>query len=260
MARISDEIITAYEDPGPWSAWIYGDYGTGKTVFAASFPNTLILDTERSRRSLLNHPEVSTRPIIKVRNFEHFKNICQQIIAQVNEEWLQNIETIVIDTLSTLQMKELNEQMKTVGQRQGRHPDLPSEGEFNINNTRIRKAILELMERSEKNIIILSHIKEEKDGDTTILIRPGNSPSLSQTIASLVDGIFYLSAKTDSKGVFSQKLQCIPSPKVRAKNRFSATLSREIENPIPQNILDAIQQQKDLITEYLNTQKENGNA
>jgi len=251
VPRIADEITNAYDDPGPWMIWIYGYWGCGKTVLAAGFPNNLIIDTEGSRRSLLNHPDLALTPIIKCPNFDKFKKICDAIILN-QDEIFQTRETITIDTMSTLQLKELNEQMKLVGQKQGRHPDLPSEGEFNINNTRIRKALLDLLERSGKNIVILSHIKEEKDDQgTTTLIRPGNSPSLSGTIANLCSGIFYMTSKTDSKGETTRNLKCVGSSRIWAKNRFSATLEKDIDNPTVKDITIAIDEQRELVRRYL---------
>jgi hypothetical protein len=254
MPRISDEITNAYENPGPWMIWIYGYWGCGKTVLGAGFPNNLILDTETSRRSLLNHPELATVPVFDSKTFDKFKKITDAIILN-QDETIKSREIITIDTLSTLQMRELNEQMKIVGQKQGRHPDLPSEGEFNINNTRIRKVILDLLDRSGKNIVILSHIKEEKDdGGNTMLIRPGNSPSLSGTIANLCSGIFYMTSKTDSKGETTRKLKCMGTPSIWAKNRF-ASLDKEIDNPTAKDVMKAIDEQRELVRQYLEENK-----
>ena len=250
MPRISDEIQLVVDNPGPWMIWIYGDMGAGKTVITAQFPNLLMLDTEGSRRSLLNHPELVSTKFIPIENFNKFKKSIDEIILN-NTEVIQNTEIVSIDTLSTLQQKDLNEQMKQVGQKQGRNPDLPSQNEYNINNTRIRKSILELKERSGKNIILISHVKEvQDDNGTTILIRPGNSPSLSDSVASLCDGIFYLASKTDSKGETTRTLKCMPGPKIRAKNRFAATLEKEIVNPTGKDIMKAIDEQQQLARQY----------
>jgi hypothetical protein len=168
-----------------------------------------------------------------------------------NTPVIQESEIISLDTVSTLQQKDLNEQMKVVGQKQGRNPDLPSQNEYNINNTRLRRSILELKERSGKNIILVSHVKEVQDDmGTTILIRPGNSPSLSDSIASLCDGIFYLASKTDSKGETTRTLKCMPGPKIRAKNRFAATLAKEIVNPTGKDILAAIDEQQNFARQH----------
>lgn len=247
MVRIADEVTTAYDDPGSWSIWIYGEFGSGKTVLGAGFPDNLIIDTEKSRRSLLNHPELATVPLIPAVTFDKFKKIADGIILNQDEIFTSR-KTVTIDTWSSLQMKELNDQMREVGKKAGRNPDLPSEAEFNINNTRLRKILVDLIDRTDKNLVILSHIKEEKDDDgNTVLIRPGNSPSLSSTVAGLVDGIFYLSSKTDSKGVTTRTLKCMPSPKIRAKNRFAATLEKEIIDPTWKDIQGAIDAQIEFV-------------
>lgn len=251
MPRIADEITNAYDDPGNWLIWIYGYWGCGKTVLGAQFPNNLIIDTEGSRQSLLNHPELATVPLLVCNTFTRFKSIVDEIILNKDER-IQSRDTITIDTLSTLQMRDLNEQMKTVGVKPGRHPDLPSEGEFNINNTRVRKVLLDLLDRSGKNIVILSHIKEEKDdGGNTLVVRPGNSPSLSGSVANLCSGIFYMTSRTDSKGETIRKLKCMGTPSIWAKNRFSATLEKEIDEPTAKDVMRAIDEQRELVRQYL---------
>lgn len=245
---LSDEVQTVVDNPGNWMIWLYGDWGVGKTVLAAQFPNVLLWDTEGSRQSLLNHRELVNTKFLVVNTFERFKKAVDEVILGKAPIYEQT-ETIVIDTFSTLQMLELNEQMKKIPT--GRHPDLPSQNEYNINNTRLRKALLDLKERSGKNIILISHIKEEQDDQgTTILIRPGNSPSLSSTIATLCSGILYLSSKTDSKGETTRTLKCMPSSRIRAKNRFSSTLEREITNPTAGDVQKAIQEQLNLARQY----------
>jgi AAA domain len=259
MPRIADEIKLVVDDPGNWMIWIYGPNGAGKTTLTAQFPDLLMLDTEGSRRSLLNFPDLVRTPFLDVETYGKFRKAVDEIILN-NSPIIQMSTVVSVDTLSTLQQKDLGEQMKLVGQKQGRNPDLPSQNEFNINNTRIRRAILELKERSGKNLILVSHIKEvQDDNGTTVLIRPGNSPSLSDSVASLCDGIFYLDSRTDSKGETTRTLKCMPSPKIRAKNRFAATLSREIVNPTGKDILNAIDEQQRLAREY-STEQEKKNA
>lgn len=268
MARVAvPELTTPAENPGPWGAWLYGDYGTGKSVLAAGFPNPIYIDTEKSRRSFLNHPELVGLPVFPCEGrdtFDKVRAVVDRIIlandspnkVEPDLQVIRSCETVIVDTWSTLQMKELNSQMKEVGTKQGRHPDLPSEAEFNINNTRLRKVLIDLLEMSGKNVVILSHVKEEKDDDgNTIVIRPFNSPSITGTIASLVDGIFYLTSKTDSKGETTRKLQCMPSNKIRAKNRFSAYLNKEVVNPTALDIMRAIEEQQAQALLYLKQQK-----
>ena len=96
----------------------------------------------------------------------------------------------------------------------------------------------------------------QDDQGTTVLIRPGNSPSLSDSIASLCDAILYLDSKTDSKGETTRTLRCMPGPKIKAKNRFSSTLERVIENPTGKDILNAIDEQQRLAREYSTEQEQ----
>jgi hypothetical protein len=70
---LSDEVQTVVDNPGNWMIWLYGDWGVGKTVLAAQFPNVLLWDTEGSRQSLLNHRELVNTKFLVVNTFERFK-------------------------------------------------------------------------------------------------------------------------------------------------------------------------------------------
>jgi hypothetical protein len=258
MPRMASQVITAVDDPGNWMIWLYGPWGCGKTVLAAGFPDTLMIDTEKSRRSLLNHPELYDIPILVAEEFDPFRRIVDEIILG-HDDLYKRAKIIQIDTFSTLQQKELNHQMKKLPA--GRNKDLPSEAEFNINNTRLRKALFDLYDNTDKNIIVVSHIKEEKDDEgNTVLIRPGNSPSISQSVANMASGIFYLQSKTDSKGVTTRTLKCMPGPRLWAKNRFASTLEREIPEPTSKDLVAAIERQQEIAKQAKTQTKENTDA
>lgn len=242
--RVADRITTAAETPGPWSLYIYGDWGSGKSVLAAGFPNNLIAMVDQDgQRSFLNHKELAHVPILKIKTLQDLENLMWDL-ADNKDEFLKTITTVTIDTWTATQKKDLDSQMKDVASKQGRNKDLPSEAEFNINNTRLRKLALAFLENTGRNIIFLAHVKEEKDdGGMTVLIRPANSPTTTNNIAELVSGVFYLSAKTDSKGETTRLLKCVPTNKIRAKNRFASVLDKEIQNPTAKDILDAIDKQ-----------------
>jgi hypothetical protein len=244
MARVADRITTAVESPGPWSLYIYGDWGAGKSVLGAGFPHTLVAMVDQDgERSFLNHPELAHVPILKIKTLKDLEDLMWDL-ADDKDERYKDILTVTIDTWTSTQKKDLDAQMKEVATKNNRHPDLPSESEFNINNTRLRKLALAFIEKTNRNIIFLAHVKEEKDDQgTTVLIRPANSPASTNNIAELVSGVFYLASRTDSKGETTRTLKCMPTARIRAKNRFSSVLNAEIKNPTAKDILDAIDKQ-----------------
>lgn len=244
----ADKVTNALEDPGPFKLYLYGDAGCGKTVFAATAPNPLILDCERSRRSLLNHPELAHIPIKKVITFEDAQEVI--FAARAKDKFFDDIDTIVVDTIDRLQRTQLNEELRdAVAKNSNRHPHLPSENEYNINNRIMEKLVLGLLDL-DKNVIFVGHTKEEKDDNgNTVLIRPGTSPAFTKTLIDLVDGVFYMTASTDSKGVTTRKVRFLPSRQLVGKNRLG-TLPVEVQDPSFEIIVDAANKQRELVRSF----------
>lgn len=243
----ADKVSSPLEDPGPLKIFIYGEPGCGKTVFACQAPNCLLLDAENGRRSLLNHPELYNIPVVKVNSFDEAEAVINAIAAK--DPYFDNIDTIIVDTITRLQSKQLVEELKkAVTKDKSRHPYLPSQAEFNINNRILERFVLALIERTDKNIIILGHVKEEKDKDKdneVVLIRPNTSPGLVAPLMGLMDAVFYMSSDTDSKGETTRKLRTLPSRKTKGKNRL-AELPVEMINPTFKQILDAADKQREI--------------
>lgn len=245
---ILDSTITVAQDPGPWSILIYGDWGSGKTVLACQANKPLLLDCEKGRKSLLNHPELVGIPIKPIRSL----NEAKQMALNIKNDKDENIKTVIVDTVTTLQFKDLSAIMNKLPD--GRDPDLPSMAEFNRDNRRVARFIQELLDACEstgRNVVILAHIKEEKDDEGNItLIRPGTSPALTQALAPMVDCVFYLSHVADSKGEIKRELHTVATRKIKGKNRFGS-LPTKIENPHFSVIEKAAETQKQYALQLL---------
>lgn len=232
MGKLEDRMITIAEDPGPWAIMIYGDWGSGKTVLGCQAEGALLLDIDpgTGRRSLLNHEELWNVPIIPCKTLSNFNQV--EVDLRTNDN--PDIKTIVVDTVTSLQFKDMNAIMKEVASTPGRDPDLPSQAEFNRDNRRIARAILNMIETcnaKDRNVLVLSHDKEEKDKEGSIIgIRPNTSPALTQMLAPMFDGIYYLKHRATSKGEIERTLKTVPTNLLRSKNRFG-NLPLEIKDP-----------------------------
>lgn len=250
----ADKVTTVAENLPPFAIYIYGEPGSGKTIFSLGAPKPLLLDVERGRRSLLNHPEYHQVPILRPEIGDNPYNfVVSVVLGIVNKDpFFDEIETIIIDTFSYLQRRELRAQVKAAHQaNSNRHADLASQNEFNINNSRLGELILSILERTDKNLILVAHVKEEKDNNgATVLIRPDTSPGLIGSVAPLMDGIFYLSSNTSASGETERTLRILPSRKIKGKNRFG-TLPPELKNPSFQTILDADKQQRKIALDLM---------
>lgn len=255
----ADKVITVAEDPGPWKLYLYGPFGVGKTVLACQAPKPFLIDTENSRRSLLNHPELVGIPIRPVKKWEQMEEIAFALVDK--DPFFDDIETIIIDTFTEIQKRELREEVKEAYDRSNgkRHPYLPSQNEYNINNTKLWVWLIEMIERSGKNLILTAHVREEKDEQgTTVLIRPANSPVTMANVAGLVDAVFYMTAQGKADGMV-RKLQTVPIGNKVAKSRFG-NLPAIIENPHFDMIMKAAEEQRQYALDLLAKTQDNGEA
>lgn len=254
MPGVLDELTTVVEDPGPWSIMIYGAEGARKTVMSAYARNSLYCDCEKSRRSLLNHKELWDIPLLKVESLAKLKALTETLIRNTDER-IKETETVIVDTINELQDRDMGFLMKDFGKpgpNKGRDPDLPSQAEFNKSNRRFAAWARSFCSLTGRNLILLAHTREEKDDEgSTTLIRPGTSPTLAQTLARLVDGVFYMEYVVDSKGETQKwELRTVATKKIKGKSRFG-TLPPVISNPTIAMIEEAADKQRQMALDAL---------
>lgn len=237
---LSDDFLTEENwERDPWSLYIFGEYGCGKTVLAASARDSLLFDIEKSRRTLRKeiHSELlkATR-IIPISSGDRVAKLRSYLpkLQNKNDPDAAAIKTVVLDTSTTLQKRDLQVVMKkAVEKNSNRSLDVPSEAEYTENNRRVSRLLQDYVETSTKNVIILCHVKEEKElqnnEQVTVLTRPGNSDGLYRNICEMVDGVFYMRADVNSKGEVTRTLRTMATRKIIGKNRFD--FPAELINP-----------------------------
>jgi phage nucleotide-binding protein len=227
MARISDvDEMSSYRN-----LLLYGNPGTGKTVFCATAPGkVLLLAVEAAGPlSLRNHPEYAKNT--RVMEFKSVRQL-ELLLDKMEEkpEVFAEYETLVIDSFSELQQNDLDDIVKKAAASDAsRNKFLPTGPDYNINTEHMRMIGTKL-ERLNKNIILTCHVKEEKDESTgRLLIRPNLTPKLARTMAGKFDVVAYLNINgTGDEAVRS--LQVHPAGNVTAKSRIGG-LPPVIENP-----------------------------
>lgn len=220
---------------------LFGEFGTGKTVFSATAPRPLIVAVEPTGPlSLKNHPELEA----KTRIFE-FKSVFQvetllNKILELPEAKVHEVfgETLVIDSFSEFQNSDLDDTLiKAARADSGRDRYLPTGPDYNINTEHMRQ-IGSLLERIPMHVILTCHVKEEKDDSTgRILKRPNLTPKLARTMSGKFDIVGYLSMDTDSQGNAVRKLQCHPTTSIAAKTRVGG-IAPVVENPTWDSLFD----------------------
>lgn len=186
---ILDKAKTAEtSDPGPWSIAIYGYPGVGKSVFAAhaSRPFVLMVDND-GERSYRNHPELRNVPYVNCRTYAAVVRAIRELKSSKTD--LEQIDTIIVDTMSELQQRDRMDQVKAKGDPTDANWKF-NEHIYTINNFHINVVVDELLEL-RKNLILVYHLKEEEVGTgdaKRTRIRPATSPELMHSTIAKISG------------------------------------------------------------------------
>lgn len=226
--------VTSFEDL--FFGCIYGEPGVGKTVLAASSPNTLVLDCDHSSESLKNHPELRNTKILAM---EEFADI-QRIIWALKMGYIPWVETLVIDNFTYLQAKALDE---LVAGKAGTSL-VPTQPDYQLNTKALRKILIELYELPI-NKVVTAHVEKDKDGiDGHLIIRPAVTPKLGETMDGIFSLIGFLWVERNETSV-TRYLQVEPNRLVKAKTRIGG-LPPVIANPSMSMLLAANKNRKAL--------------
>lgn len=228
---LEDTIRTGKDAvPNNWFILIYSYPGVGKTTLAAGAPKNLILEIDRNGERVLSKPQFSD---VRWQPLRSFDKAAKFVKILDKDPLLRKIDTITVDTISQLQILERNSQISG-------DILLDKNWKFNehiytVNNFKTLAFVNFVLDMG-KNVILLCHMKEEKDGEK-VLIRPDLSPSLLGTVAAQMDGVFYLKQDADVR-----RLQLQGTPSIMTKSRFQK--NRTIENPTFSQLLPTLEELK----------------
>lgn len=218
---------------------LYGQPGAGKTVFAASAPRPLILDTERGSKSLLNHPKLAGVDVLQVYTFKDLHDIFWEL-KDTESEFSKKYDSVIIDSISELQKVQLDELLDAaVEKNKNRSPYLPEWQEFNMNTNAMRRIVIAFRDL-EKHLVITAHSIAEKDGmEGSMVYRTATTPKLATTLEGVMDIVGYMTLDKAKDGTYTRNIQVHPDRRVRAKTRVG--LPPIVQNPSFNTLLSAYQ-------------------
>ncbi len=224
LSAIMARIAPAHVVTKTLKVLIYGEPGTGKTTFAATSPNPLLIDVERGARSVLN----VDNPV----DVLEYKSIAQIEAAigylQGGHSSFKKYDTIILDSFSEMQRRLIDAQLRALGQ--GAPVYKADWGVYGENTQRLRM-LLSAFRDIDKNLICTAQAKVEKDDQTGLMTwRPDLTPKVAATVAGIFDIVGFLRINTKGERI----LRVQPSKTVLAKTRLA--LPQEIMNPTWQSL------------------------
>lgn len=214
---------------------VYGDIGTGKTVWAARLAQAitpadkgiLFLDTRRGFSALNDHPDLKQNVIrLPISEPDDLTTLAQAILGGI--EPYRYIGTVIIDELNVLAADNL---LTEVRNRLGIGPDravtsVPEWPDYNANQNTLASAVSALTNIDGLNFIAVSGNKAAKDNQGIEKHRPDISPTLLKILERDMHLVARMEAKmqktaNDAPAEYVRELQVNPTVRIEAKTRLS---------------------------------------
>lgn len=233
----SGELINGLDLSRHIKALIYSEPGAGKTVFAATAPKPLIIDVENSTEALGDWPDLlAEAKVIRLDKWDDLETIVDAIRS--GDPQYADRETLVIDTISELQRRNLDELLDHKAKLDStKSRFLAYQQDYKQSGEMLRRIVTAFRDLP-MHLIVLSHAREVLD-DGRMVIRPDLTPKLQDTMRGIfgIQG-FLFEINEDWNAPFKNALQTRSNNVVQAKSRYRH-LPPVVENPTFDTILKA---------------------
>lgn len=231
----------------PISVLLYSEPGNGKTTWAASAPDPLIIDVDSGSLS------IALKNVPVLREKYSYDNIVELVSAlRANPELYK---TVVIDTVSELQKRWTDAIVQAAHKRNpARHQFIPTQQDYNETTIMIRRVVLDLLSIN-RNVILVAHSIEKQDGnDGPTYIRPNMTPALAGALFGLVDIMTFMKydARKQERTFYFEATHTI-----LAKHRYTDFLPPSAKDVTFNQLIKAKKKFHEALTEKVNT---NGNS
>jgi nucleoside-triphosphatase THEP1 len=208
--------------------FIYGWPGSGKTTLAATSPRPLVIEFDDGGHVVLGNLPPEIRAGVRWYETQSWDKAVRFLRDLVRDKkYLEEIDTIVVDTISSLQSIERARQIAGVDVLVEEKSPF-NEAVYASNNFRIVKFV-EVLLSTGKNLILTSQMTEDTITVGALQkkqLRPGLSPALNREIMAMMDCCYFLELNGGTR-----TLRVLGSPDLLIKSRFKTGSQPIIRDP-----------------------------
>ena len=196
---------------------LYGEPGIGKSVLSAKAPGALVVQCERNAAlPLILHEATKNVPTFQLEEASQAMDLYWEIRK---EKWNEK-QTVVLDTASELQMRNLAEVWKAE-QKKGKRPEgHPYQQDYKVNTEFMRDVIISYCDLPCNVIFVCHETQERNELDGSSVTRPTFTPKLSATMYAYTDLMLYMYADINIKGEMKRVIRAAPTRSIKAKDRL----------------------------------------
>ena len=204
-------------------ALIYGQAGAGKTRFCADAPNPLYLDFESSTETLRHWPEYEHLPVKRPKDVDELR---KDVEAAVKDP---DIDTIVIDTITTSLDYYLRQRMDAVASKRDKYTLYEADYKY---ATQVYTDLFGFLQDQPINVAIIGHERVFRDAESGRItgIVPDITPRLQQAVTRLVNVVGYMETEPSQHKGATRRLYLNRTKVIEAKNRLNIQ-DTFVENP-----------------------------
>lgn len=207
---------------------IYGVSGVGKTVHAMMMAqditptgkDILYIDTAEGWVSLQNHPQLKKRTTrMRFINIQQLEALCHAY--RMNVEDFTKYGCIIVDEVSSAADNTLDEIVRyRASQDHTKDPDTPTQPDYNTTTIKVRRAINDLLTLTGVHVILVSHVRKDKDNRNIEVQSPSFLPKLGVKIKQPLHLITHLSGNEIDEETYVRIFQVHPTRTIDAKTRI----------------------------------------
>lgn len=212
----------------------WGDFKSGKTVFAGTAPRPYFFDLDNGMLSLSDHkPPIEFETYIGEEGYKKFKQDMNTVQKR------DDIDTIVIDSLSSLQ----DVMMSNIQRVNGTYGNAPQIQEYGLYMIRMRRFLFDLV-AIPKHVILSAHEQIFQDGVTQeVFITPlVFGKDLPKRLGLWFDEVYHTETERDREGKIHYYIRTKPSRRHNCGSRLNCL--EELEVPDFKLILEKIKKKK----------------